>query len=71
MTAVIALSLAACGSDSDEGGSDAEVKIAYIKKQGDQQYLIDQADGAKAEAEKLAVIIQQRRSGQRAVGLPR
>ncbi len=29
--------------------------IAYIQKQGDQQYFVDQAAGAKAEADKLGV----------------
>ncbi|HWL86457.1 MAG TPA: substrate-binding domain-containing protein [Polyangiaceae bacterium] len=29
--------------------------IAYIQKQGDQQYFVDQAAGAKAEAEKVGV----------------
>jgi L-arabinose transport system substrate-binding protein len=30
-----------------------QITIAYLQKQGDQQYFIDEADGAKAEAAKL------------------
>ena len=29
------------------------LKIAYLQKQGDQQYFVDEADGAKAAAEEL------------------
>ena len=35
------------------GGSDKPVTIAYLQKQGDQQYFIDQAGGAKAAAKEL------------------
>lgn len=61
----LALSLTACGTIGDAGseegsGADAgadgdTIRIAYIQKQGDQQYFIDQADGAKAAAEELGV----------------
>lgn len=36
-----------------EGGESDVIRIAYIQKQGDQQYFIDQADGAKAAAAEL------------------
>jgi L-arabinose transport system substrate-binding protein len=55
--------VSACGSSGSSGGSSASgtasdggqkaVKIAYIQKQGDQQYFVDEANGAKAEARKL------------------
>ncbi len=64
--ACVALALsatAACSSGqetpppaSSEGGSEAAsgpIEIAYLQKQGDQQYFVDQANGAKAAAEEL------------------
>lgn len=52
-----AVTLSACGTigqkSGDSGSSDGIIKIAYIQKQGDQQYFIDQADGAKATAKEL------------------
>lgn len=52
------LALTACGtvdsgSTDDGAGEDGVIRIAYIQKQGDQQYFIDQADGAKAMAAEL------------------
>ncbi|KAM9863717.1 L-arabinose-binding periplasmic protein [Leucobacter sp. BZR 635] len=38
---------AAGGGAAGGGADDGKLKIAYIQKQGDQQYFIDQADGAK------------------------
>lgn len=69
--AVAALVLATCGSDDggdgaaaadggevEEGGDeDADITIAYIQKQGDQQYFIDQLRGAREAAEELGVRI--------------
>lgn len=61
--ALSATALAACGASSgqeDESSaaapakqSDEPIKIAYIQKQGDQQYFVDEAVGAREEAEKL------------------
>jgi L-arabinose transport system substrate-binding protein len=57
-----ALALAGCSSGKpaagSSGGSSAapksgQITIAYLQKQGDQQYFIDEVDGAKAEAAKL------------------
>jgi L-arabinose transport system substrate-binding protein len=62
--AALVLGLSACGTvSSGQGGSKAggsgggkksgDITIAYLQKQGDQQYFVDEANGAKAEAEKL------------------
>jgi L-arabinose transport system substrate-binding protein len=57
----VALSLAACSSGKeatpqDTGGKvSGKVSIAYLQKQGDQQYFIDEAAGAKAKAQQLGV----------------
>lgn len=59
--AALAVSLAACTSGqevsepaADAGGTtDGPLKIVYIQKQGDQQYFVDEAEGAKAMAEEL------------------
>ncbi|MCW2741267.1 MAG: sugar transporter substrate-binding protein [Blastococcus sp.] len=57
--AVAAIALTACSSgketaDSGSGGSDdGTIRIAYLQKQGDQQYFIDQANGAKAMGKEL------------------
>jgi L-arabinose transport system substrate-binding protein len=59
---VLAVSLTGCGGGKDAastdatggaGGTDGKIKIAYIQKQGDQQYFVDQAKGAKDAAAKL------------------
>ena len=62
-TGALALSLAACSSGQEEtpasaqsgtaAGSDGPLEIVYLQKQGDQQYFVDQAAGAKAKAEEL------------------
>jgi L-arabinose transport system substrate-binding protein len=50
--------LAGCGSSSSSSsssgssGGSTQLKIAYIQKQGDQQYFVDEANGAKAAAGK-------------------
>lgn len=59
----LALGAAACSSGQEtppaantEGGgepADGPIEIAYLQKQGDQQYFVDQANGAKAAAEGL------------------
>ena len=59
--AVLALVLAACSSGqsepaakaSDSGPKSGPIEIVYLQKQGDQQYFVDQADGAKAAAEEI------------------
>ncbi|WP_406300919.1 substrate-binding domain-containing protein [Embleya sp. NBC_00888] len=60
----LAVGLTACSSGKDEGKAgttsgtapvSGNVKIAYLQKQGDQQYFIDEADGAKAKAKELGV----------------
>lgn len=58
---VLALVLAACSSgqnapaadSSGAGTKSGQIEIVYLQKQGDQQYFVDQADGAKAEAKSL------------------
>lgn len=51
---VAGLVLTACsGAGADSGGDDDTLRIAYIQKQGDQQYFIDQADGAATMAAEL------------------
>ncbi len=61
----LGLTLAACSSGQESttppsaaGGASGStvsgsITIAYLQKQGDQQYFVDQADGAKAAASKL------------------
>jgi L-arabinose transport system substrate-binding protein len=55
----VALGLAACSSGKESTGTDTggkvsgKVTIAYLQKQGDQQYFIDEAEGAKAKARQL------------------
>ncbi|CAN5290726.1 substrate-binding domain-containing protein [soil metagenome] len=60
--AVLALVLTACSSGqataapaaaSGAATKSGPIEIVYLQKQGDQQYFVDQADGAKAEAKKL------------------
>jgi L-arabinose transport system substrate-binding protein len=54
--AACTVALAGCGSDdeSDAGGGGQEpLEIAYIQKQGDQQYFVDEAGGAKEKAREL------------------
>jgi L-arabinose transport system substrate-binding protein len=53
-----ALALGGCSSGKPAAGSSTAPKkgpitIAYLQKQGDQQYFVDEANGAKAEAAKL------------------
>lgn len=46
--------LAGCGSSGGGGSSGSSaITIDYIQKQGDQQYFVDEANGAKDEAAKL------------------
>ncbi len=55
----VALSLSACssGKETSSAGSGKKVtgkiSIAYLQKQGDQQYFIDEAQGAKDKAKQL------------------
>lgn len=55
------LALAACssGRDATGGGSatpvTGKISLTYLQKQGDQQYFIDEANGAKAKADALGV----------------
>jgi L-arabinose transport system substrate-binding protein len=54
-----ALSLAACSSGKESSSASSskkvsgKISIAFLQKQGDQQYFIDEADGAKAKAKQL------------------
>jgi L-arabinose transport system substrate-binding protein len=58
---VLAAGLAACssgqttaaGNNSQPAAKTGPLTIAYLQKQGDQQYFVDEAAGAKAEAAKL------------------
>lgn len=60
-TLSVTLGLAACSSGKSAGGAptgqgnkkSGAITIAYIQKQGGQQYFIDEANGAKAEASQL------------------
>lgn len=62
---VAAAAVAGCGSSSDSGGDgsaaagggDKDIKIAYIQKQGDQQYFVDEANGAKEQARKMGASV--------------
>jgi L-arabinose transport system substrate-binding protein len=53
----LAAALTACGTigegSGDPGTDDGTIRIALIQKQGDQQYFIDEAEGATAAAEEL------------------
>lgn len=59
--ATLALSACSSGQSGSGGGGGASsgatksghITIAYLQKQGDQQYFVDEANGAKAEAKKL------------------
>jgi L-arabinose transport system substrate-binding protein len=53
--AALTVGVSACGSSSGSSGSAGQkaLKIAYIQKQGDQQYFVDEANGAKQQAGKL------------------
>jgi L-arabinose transport system substrate-binding protein len=63
LVAAAALALTACSSGQDTGASgdssgksgsaSGTIRIAYLQKQGDQQYFIDQANGAKEAAKDL------------------
>jgi L-arabinose transport system substrate-binding protein len=63
VASVSVLTLSACGAVSSgqksadgngsSGTKSGPITIAYMQKQGDQQYFIDEANGAKAEAKKL------------------
>jgi L-arabinose transport system substrate-binding protein len=65
MTVVLAIGLAACSSGKEETSATAapsvpaaaqgKISIAYLQKQGDQEYFIGEADGAKAKAQELGV----------------
>ncbi|GHS84875.1 sugar ABC transporter substrate-binding protein [Actinomycetota bacterium] len=62
-TTALVATLAACSSGMEdtaapaggasEGPKAGPVEIVYLQKQGDQQYFVDQADGAKAAAKEL------------------
>jgi len=59
--AVLALTLTACSSGQvaastntgSAGPKTGPIEIVYLQKQGDQQYFVDEANGAKAEATTL------------------
>jgi L-arabinose transport system substrate-binding protein len=58
VTAIVGLSACSSGMETaPEAGSSGpktgKLTIAYLQKQGDQQYFVDEADGAKAAAEEL------------------
>jgi len=58
LTALVALSACSSGMETATPGESSGPKsgpltIAYLQKQGDQQYFVDEADGAKAAAEEL------------------
>lgn len=43
----------AATAGASTGGTTGTIQISYLQKQGDQQYFVDQADGAKAMAKEL------------------
>src|SRR5215467_9315237 len=55
----VALSLTACSSGKESTSASAgkkvtgKISIAYLQKQGDQQYFIDEAQGARDKAKQL------------------
>src|SRR4051794_30340963 len=55
----VALSLTACSSGKESSSTSSskkvsgKISIAYLQKQGDQQYFIDEAQGAKDKAKQL------------------
>ena len=56
--AVVGLSACSSGMETTDGPAAAgpksgQLTIAYLQKQGDQQYFVDEADGAKAAAAEL------------------
>jgi L-arabinose transport system substrate-binding protein len=60
--AMVAGAVAGCssgkstGNDSSNNGGSKKtgtITIAYLQKQGDQQYFVDEANGAKAQAQKM------------------
>ena len=57
VTAIVGLSACSSGMETTAGEAagpkEGKLTIAYLQKQGDQQYFVDQADGAKAAAKEL------------------
>ena len=57
VTAIVGLSACSSGMETTTGDAagpkEGKLTIAYLQKQGDQQYFVDQADGAKAAAKEL------------------
>ncbi|MFE2997754.1 substrate-binding domain-containing protein [Nocardia sp. NPDC059246] len=60
--AALAMAATACSSGKDSGSNDAgpqhtsgAINLVYAQKQGDQEYFIGEADGAKAKAKELGV----------------
>ncbi|MDY3679522.1 MAG: substrate-binding domain-containing protein [Actinomyces urogenitalis] len=59
--AIGAMTACTSGQESSEGSAgtaesgpvEGAIDLVYLQKQGDQQYFVDQADGAKAQAEKM------------------
>ncbi|MDQ0306392.1 L-arabinose transport system substrate-binding protein [Kitasatospora herbaricolor] len=58
---VAALGLTACSTGQEPGGSgdvakvDGKISMTYLQKQGDQEYFVGEAAGAKAKAAELGV----------------
>ncbi|MCX5208379.1 substrate-binding domain-containing protein [Kitasatospora sp. NBC_00240] len=61
--AAVVLGLSACSTGQTSGGAgdasvapvSGKISLTYLQKQGDQQYFIDEANGAKAKAAELGV----------------
>jgi L-arabinose transport system substrate-binding protein len=51
--AAVMLAAGACAFSAARAADDKPLTIAYIQKQGDQQYFVDEADGARKEAKTL------------------
>ncbi|MFG2819575.1 substrate-binding domain-containing protein [Kitasatospora sp. NPDC048365] len=58
---LLPLALAACSTGQETGGNndvakvDGKISITYLQKQGDQEYFVGEAAGAKAKAQELGV----------------
>ncbi|MFB8236886.1 substrate-binding domain-containing protein [Kitasatospora purpeofusca] len=57
---ILPLTLSACSDGSESGGgevakADGRISITYLQKQGDQEYFVGEAAGAKAKAAELGV----------------
>ncbi|MEU8781897.1 substrate-binding domain-containing protein [Streptomyces sp. NPDC048637] len=62
VSVIIAIGLTSCSTGRETTGAagtnakvSGKISLVYLQKQGDQQYFIDEAEGAKAKATKLGI----------------